>query len=218
MTRKRKNISSVRLGRPALKPGRPKRSSFNTRLRTDTKEALEAEAKISGRSLSEEIEFRLEQTLRDKDALIEAFGGRDTYDVLRLFGSVAAVIKTQTGKTATDWKTGLAISHAWKQLILDWVPRPPAEWVAELNTLRDDVPDRPVMPEEPVPGGLLGPQTSEEDWEAFQGRLRHFNKDWSEYKKHFEQYDAAVEEKAAEIREASVAGQGALRLLSAQEN
>ncbi len=52
-------LSGARRGRPALKLGSPKRSSFNTRLRTEIKQQLETEAQIAGRSLSEEIEFRL---------------------------------------------------------------------------------------------------------------------------------------------------------------
>lgn len=47
-------------GRPPMEPGRAKRSSFNTRIRPGLKSDLEREAATSGRSLSEEIEFRLE--------------------------------------------------------------------------------------------------------------------------------------------------------------
>ncbi len=64
-----------RTGRPPITPGQPKRSAFNTRLRAEIKKRLEFEAESAGRSLSEEIEIRLEQSFRDEDALIEAFGG-----------------------------------------------------------------------------------------------------------------------------------------------
>ena len=114
-----------RRGRPALPPTEGKRVPLNMRTTLDTRAKLEKAAKESGRSLAQEIEFRLEQSFRDKAALIEAFGGRKTYDVLRVLGSVAAQIQTRTGKTTADWKTGLAIGRAWKLLIHDWVPRPP---------------------------------------------------------------------------------------------
>src|SRR5580704_9417230 len=59
-------------GRPPLDPGVAKRASFNTRLRPALKLALETAAKQEGRSLSEEIEFRLEQSLDDERHLADA--------------------------------------------------------------------------------------------------------------------------------------------------
>ena len=53
-------------GRPPLEPGKAKRASFNTRLRPSLKVELETAAKQEGRSLSEEIEFRLERSLEDQ--------------------------------------------------------------------------------------------------------------------------------------------------------
>src|SRR6516225_9347177 len=64
-----------RRGRPPLPAGEAKRASFNTRLRQDTKQRLEKEASLAGRSLSEEIESRLEQSLHEGDAQSEVFGG-----------------------------------------------------------------------------------------------------------------------------------------------
>lgn len=49
-------------GRPPLPPGQAKRAHFTTRLRTELKEKLRAAAEANGRSLSEEIEYRLEQS------------------------------------------------------------------------------------------------------------------------------------------------------------
>jgi Arc-like DNA binding domain len=48
-------------GRPS-KGSEAKRASFNTRIREALKQRLEAAAFEAGRSLSEEIEFRLEQS------------------------------------------------------------------------------------------------------------------------------------------------------------
>ena len=59
-------------GRPPLDPGVAKRASFNTRLRPALKLALETAAKQEGRSLSEEIEFRLERSLDDERHLADA--------------------------------------------------------------------------------------------------------------------------------------------------
>lgn len=52
-----------RIGRPPI-GDEPKRAAFNTRLRAEVKRDLEAAALQTGRSLSEEIEERLEASLR----------------------------------------------------------------------------------------------------------------------------------------------------------
>jgi len=52
----------LRRGRPP-KDGEGKRASFNTRIRAALKQDLEAAAAAHGRSLSEEIEARLEQSM-----------------------------------------------------------------------------------------------------------------------------------------------------------
>jgi hypothetical protein len=60
-------------GRPPRTPGEAKRSQFNTRVRPSLKAALDAAAQTNRRSVSEEVEARLEQSL-----LLETIlGGRD---------------------------------------------------------------------------------------------------------------------------------------------
>jgi hypothetical protein len=220
MTLKAAKKSTARLGRPALKPGSPKRSSFNTRLRAETKEELEAQAVKSGRSLSEEIEFRLEQSLRDENTLVESLGGKDTYEVLKLFGAVAAVIQTKTGKPTTDWKTGAAISRAWKQQILNWVPGLPAEWIAELHALPDNIPDAPVPPERYAGGFKPGGPQSPEEWAAYHASWDAFNAENDIYLKAIKACRAAMNEKTAEANSAGQVGMEALEdlgLLNSQE-
>jgi hypothetical protein len=56
-----------RRGRPPLPLGEAKRSSFNTRLRAVLKTRLQQAAADEGRSLSEEIEFRLERSFLTED-------------------------------------------------------------------------------------------------------------------------------------------------------
>lgn len=97
-------------GRPPLKPGRGKRSSFNTRIRPQLKEHLERDAKSAGRSLSEEIESRLEESyLRDKadervreavlEGIYDSFGGKKTFGVMRLLASKIQMVEQTTGKS-----------------------------------------------------------------------------------------------------------------------
>ena len=86
-------------GRPPLK-GQPKRSSFNTRIRTELKERLESAAGDAGRSLSEEIEFRLERSFREDDARVQEFGGRWAYELFRLLAAAARNVSARMGE---DW-------------------------------------------------------------------------------------------------------------------
>jgi hypothetical protein len=75
-------------GRPP-KSGERKRGSFNTRLRDSLKVQLEAAAALAGRSLSEEIEFRLERSLDGQQFFfiaLEAAFGREITGLALLLG------------------------------------------------------------------------------------------------------------------------------------
>ena len=203
--------------RAKLPPGEGKRTPLNMRTTRELRERLEREAADSGRSLVQEVEFRLERSFRDEDALIKAFGGRNTYDVLRVMGSVAAQIQTRTGETTAGWKTGLAIYHAWKRLIHDWVPRPPGEFYAEVERLSDDMPDAPERPEVPARGGLLVRPATDEEWEAYQKDSQNFEKDLETFMIAFDKREAALLKIRDEVKKAAGIGEEALGLLSDQE-
>ena len=100
-------------GRPPLKPGRGKRSSFNTRITSQLKERLERDAKSAGRSLSEQIERRLEEAyLRDEaddrvrentlEGIYDSFGGKKKFEVMRLKASMIQMVEQRTGKSYFD--------------------------------------------------------------------------------------------------------------------
>ena len=97
---KGQRAKSVRRGRPPLTPGEPKRASFNTRLRTDLKKRLEAEAANVGRSLSEEIEFRLELSVRSDDDRLRDFGDELTLRLMRALATSKMMAEVTTGKRA----------------------------------------------------------------------------------------------------------------------
>src|SRR5947207_263931 len=69
-----------RRGRPPLPAGEGKRASFNTRISPQLKMQLQLAAAEAGRSLSEEIEYRLALSLERQNVLDEVFelvfGGR----------------------------------------------------------------------------------------------------------------------------------------------
>jgi len=70
---------------------------FSTRIRADTKAALEAAAKNRGHSLSQEIEMRLRRSFDEDQNLFEKLGGRENYAVLRLISSVMSATWNPAG-------------------------------------------------------------------------------------------------------------------------
>jgi hypothetical protein len=86
-------------GRPRLPDDQAKRASFTTRLRGELKERLEEEAQIARRSLSEEIEFRLETSVLSQDARERLFGGNHNVALAQILGSSVSLIETVRGTT-----------------------------------------------------------------------------------------------------------------------
>jgi hypothetical protein len=68
-----KKPKDTRRGRPPKTPGEAKRAQFNARLRPSLKAALDGAARANRRSVSEEVEARLEQSF----TLETVLGGRD---------------------------------------------------------------------------------------------------------------------------------------------
>ncbi len=109
--------TKARRGRPPLKAGQPKRTSYNTRLREELRERLEREAGQAGRSLSEEIEFRLERSLLDEDArkavqgaIHLAFGGPAGFDLALKFSIAVQTAETIVGAPITKNKDALQVA------------------------------------------------------------------------------------------------------------
>lgn len=104
-----------------MKAGEAKRSSFNTRLRTEVKDQLSVEASNSGRSLSEEIEWRLEQSLLEKDTKYKEFGDKQHYELGRMLMWSVIFVEDFTGKSwweddATLDEVLTAVSEFFKRL------------------------------------------------------------------------------------------------------
>ena len=89
-------------GRPPKTPGEPKRSSFNTRIRSKLKSQLEHAAVKAGRSMSEEIEYRLEQSFVQETAARDAIGPSHVYPLMKMLGSTVTLIEEGTGKKWRD--------------------------------------------------------------------------------------------------------------------
>ena len=157
------NRSASRLrrqrGRPPLKKGEAKRSSFNTRLRDRVKERLEAEAANAGRSLSEEIEFRLERSFAEEDAKIAEFGDKMTYRLMKLLSLAKEWVEEDAGKKMSkDWETFFGVWQAWQRLLIQLGPKPPDGWV-EGHT-------------PPAPLGLLASERNEAAYKEALAKLK----------------------------------------------
>ena len=90
--------------RPGPKPRGPfknKRRTLTTRITDRTRQGLERAAAITDRSLSQEIEFRLERSLSDQDARATEraaeFGGEAIYDFMKKLARVAGIVGLKTG-------------------------------------------------------------------------------------------------------------------------
>lgn len=145
-------------GRPPLPSAEGKRFALGLRVTAERRRALEEAAARSGRSISQEIELRLEQSFQDESAL----GGREMLGLFRMMAGVAAVIEERrNGKRwSEDWETFLAVRKAWHAMINSVCPELSPEWIERLRTLQASdpgpSPGRPPALAPSGPGMLSG--------------------------------------------------------------
>ncbi len=138
-----------KMGRPPLPVSERKLPSMAFRPTPDVRRKLEEAAAESGRSMSQEMQSRLEHSLQDQDAREREMGGRELLALFRMLGAVAEVIEERTGKKwSEDWDTGLAVQVAWKALIGRAMPLPSSEYHRAVN-IQDEFPPLPTLPELP---------------------------------------------------------------------
>jgi len=88
-------------GRPTLPKAERKRGILAFRARDDLRQVLTDAAKLSGRSVSEEIEHRLEQSFETADLIAGAFraaSGEANGDLMRAIATAIWLIERRTGK------------------------------------------------------------------------------------------------------------------------
>jgi hypothetical protein len=107
--------------RPGPRPQGPyadKRKTLTTRITERTRARLDEAAAVSDRSLSQEIEFRLERSFLDEDGLNREFGGADNYRVSKLLFAVVPIIEAGTGRS---WRehgpTFNQVASAWATIL-----------------------------------------------------------------------------------------------------
>ncbi len=150
-------------GRPRKPESEKRRNNVTIRMRDDVKRRIEEAADSQGRSLSEEIEFRLERTFLEE----AAYGGKELSGLLKLMVGAAEIIQARTDKSwSSDWETSIAVRAAWTKLAAATGPRPPAELIQHFER-GDELPPPPKLPTRPSPPrrGLLTPE--------LMGKLNH---------------------------------------------
>jgi hypothetical protein len=126
MTETGKSMSQApkkRVGRPS----KGKRANFTFRLTDALRSQLADAAEVSGLSMSEEIERRLDQSFRSSGIVSELFGGPEIARLMQTFSIAALMVEHQTGRKFTeDEATNLAVKDAIIE-ILGLIKTPPAD-------------------------------------------------------------------------------------------
>jgi len=100
-------------GRPTLPPDEAKRHSLGIRTTKKIKDALQRAADLSGRSVAQEIEFRIEQSFDVE----KAYGGPETQKVLRTLAGV-----TPDDEWTRSWFGRRAVFANWQRRLFEESP------------------------------------------------------------------------------------------------
>jgi len=112
--------------RPRKKPGAKPKGPYEHKIRTlttriteRTRIKLENAASMSGRSLSQEIELRLNRSLDQDDVRYQDFGGEIQYRMCRMFADIANSLGLGAfGEEGRDWTNSKGLFRvalaAWK--------------------------------------------------------------------------------------------------------
>jgi Arc-like DNA binding domain len=106
-----------RIGRPPKSEEDRKAVNFTFRSRGQMRDLLKAAAAASGRSISEEIEYRLQNSFREDDS----YGGPRLSAVFRVIANSIALLKTGGSLAETDRARG-AIAQVFVDLLASEVP------------------------------------------------------------------------------------------------
>ena len=127
-------VTAKRRGRPP-KDGEGKRTNFNTRLRNSLRVQLERDALAAGRSLSEEIEARLEHSLSEA----KTWGGHLNMAAHHM---LAAVVFTLAGEARIDPESWLSNPKTFEAVLRIWRVALKAEGIPALKDYVDDAAEK----------------------------------------------------------------------------
>ena len=144
MTRQ-KESRRKRAGRPPLSPEEGKRYTFSLRVSAQRRSELEQAAAESGRSISQELEMRIEQGARDTQIL----GGPQTVNLFRMMAAAAGFIEGRSkGKRwFSDYDVFISVREAWRRIIDAVMPQPSEELIENLTVLKDIIAENASHPD-----------------------------------------------------------------------
>ena len=132
--------------RAKLPPGKGKRVPLNMRTTRETREKLEKSAAGSGRSLAQEVEYRLERSFAQEPQ------SEIAYRLIRLLGTAMSVVEQQTGKDITDYETYVAVETAITGVLDSLKPRMSGGLRNQIDEDREKYPGHWALnPDAPLP-------------------------------------------------------------------
>ena len=114
-----------KMGRPALPPGEKRGASMGFRPTPEIRGKLEEAAKANGRSMSQEVEHRLERSFSEEDYLALLYGDPNMLELVREFLDAKRLIETHLKKSVWgDLDSHEAMKSALRRLIAQKAPSP----------------------------------------------------------------------------------------------
>jgi hypothetical protein len=163
---------------------------LKVRMKEPLRAAIEKAAKARGVSLNRETVARLEKSFHMEQAEESSLGGSEIAPLIRILGATVELLEQRTGgKVLEDWRTGLAVSAAWKRVATQFFPKVPT---GEIKAFDDPIPERPIAPVPPTfpPISLLTPQSEVSDaTEAYAQESRRFKKVHAKFLRDVAKYD-----------------------------
>ncbi len=126
-----KKRTAARSGPKPRGPFEGKRKTLTTRITERTRRRLDEASEATDRSLSQEIEFRLEESFqrdRFENAIFEALGGREHYPLLVMVGNAVRMVEEGSGQRwHQDFETAAQVKNAITTIIDAFSPKPGTE-------------------------------------------------------------------------------------------
>src|ERR1700680_1847490 len=104
---------------PRAKIGnRKKRYALNLKATREMRQELERAARASGRSLTQEVEYRLEESFSRSEGMRTAFGGEHQSKLVQALLLAIWLIELESGKSwKTDQDTMQRVQHAASEIV-----------------------------------------------------------------------------------------------------
>ncbi len=187
------------MGRPT-KPGTAgQRNPLGLRVTAETKRKLEAAALKSGRSQSQEAEFRIVQSLIEE----KVYGGRELHGLLRLMVGAAEMIQVRMGKPLfSDWDTWNAAQVAWAMLMKEAAPMPPPEF----DRFTEQSKEFTWLPQPPSPPTFPNGTDDTAELAAFETASRKYSQIMRKYDRLMEEQRREAQEWVARVTDSSDLG------------